>query len=116
MFTNDTALLDDGSTAMRILFAVSFVYGIQMIINGMYQSLAKARIALFLSLSRQTLYTIPLVLILPVFFGVQGVWFAFPIADSMAVLTAVVFAYRDRTMLFKPNEYVEPETDTVQAK
>ncbi|MET4655898.1 MULTISPECIES: MATE family efflux transporter [unclassified Exiguobacterium] len=109
MFTEDATLLNEGSTAMRILFAISFVYGIQMIVNGMYQSLAKARIALFLSLSRQTLYTIPLVLILPMFFGVQGVWFAFPIADLMAVLTAVVFAYRDRIMLFKPDEYAAPE-------
>jgi Na+-driven multidrug efflux pump len=87
-----------------------------MIVNGMYQSLAKAKVALFLSLSRQTLYTIPLVLILPLFFGVNGVWFAFPIADAMAVLTALVFAYKDRVLLFKPEEYVAEEQKVATAK
>lgn len=116
LFTEEATLLQEGSSAMRILFALSFVYGIQMIINGMYQSLAKAKVALFLSLSRQTLYTIPLVLILPVFFGVDGVWFAFPIADAMAVLTALVFAYKDRILLFKPEAYVEAEQKVATAK
>ncbi|WP_114572024.1 MATE family efflux transporter [Exiguobacterium flavidum] len=110
MFTRDQELLDQGVTAMRILFAISFVYGAQMIINGMYQSLGKAKAALFLSLSRQTLYTIPLVLLLPSFLGVTGVWIAFPLADVMAVSTAFLFAYRDRVMLFKPEEYVEEES------
>ncbi|MGI1806456.1 MATE family efflux transporter [Exiguobacterium sp. TDN 0502] len=116
LFTEEATLLQEGSSAMRILFALSFVYGIQMIINGMYQSLAKAKVALFLSLSRQTLYTIPLVLILPLFFGVDGVWFAFPIADAMAVLTALVFAYKDRVLLFKPEEYVAEEQKVATAK
>lgn len=116
LFTEEAALLQEGSSAMRILFALSFVYGIQMIVNGMYQSLAKAKVALFLSLSRQTLYTIPLVLILPLFFGVNGVWFAFPIADAMAVLTALVFAYKDRVLLFKPEEYVAEEQKVATAK
>jgi len=116
LFTEEATLLQEGSSAMRILFALSFVYGIQMIVNGMYQSLAKAKVALFLSLSRQTLYTIPLVLILPVFFGVNGVWFAFPIADAMAVLTALVFAYKDRVLLFKPEEYVAEEQKVATAK
>ncbi|EZP59064.1 MATE family efflux transporter [Exiguobacterium sp. RIT341] len=116
LFTEEARLLQEGSSAMRILFALSFVYGIQMIVNGMYQSLAKAKVALFLSLSRQTLYTIPLVLILPVFFGVNGVWFAFPIADAMAVLTALVFAYKDRVLLFKPEEYVAEEQKVATAK
>jgi len=116
LFTEEATLLQEGSSAMRILFALSFVYGIQMIVNGMYQSLAKAKVALFLSLSRQTLYTIPLVLILPLIFGVNGVWVAFPIADAMAVLTALVFAYKDRVLLFKPEEYVAEEQKVATAK
>jgi putative MATE family efflux protein len=116
LFTEEATFLQEGSSAVRFLFALSFVYGIQMIVNGMYQSLAKAKVALFLSLSRQTLYTIPLVLILPVFFGVNGVWFAFPIADAMAVLTALVFAYKDRVLLFKQEEYVAEEKKVATAK
>lgn len=104
MFTTDANLIAGGVTAIHVLFAVSFLPSVQMLINGIYQSLGKARVAMFLSLSRQTLYTIPLVFILPNFFGVFGVWLAFPIADAMTFLTAVGMAVWDRKLLFRPSE------------
>ncbi|WP_214753159.1 MATE family efflux transporter [Exiguobacterium sp. s16] len=104
MFTTDANLIVGGVTAIHVLFAVSFLPSVQMLINGIYQSLGKARVAMFLSLSRQTLYTIPLVFILPNFFGVFGVWLAFPIADAMTFLTAVGMAVWDRKLLFRPSE------------
>lgn len=110
LFTDETALIGGGVMAIHILFAVSFLPSVQMLINGIYQSLGKAKIAMFLSLSRQTLYTIPLVFILPQFFGVFGVWVAFPIADAMTFLTAVGLAFWDRKQLFSPSE------ETIEAK
>ncbi|WP_233004354.1 MATE family efflux transporter [Exiguobacterium aurantiacum] len=104
MFTTDANLIAGGVMAIHVLFAVSFLPSVQMLINGIYQSLGKARVAMFLSLSRQTLYTIPLVFILPNFFGVFGVWLAFPIADAMTFLTAVGMAVWDRKLLFRPSE------------
>ncbi|TCI22003.1 MATE family efflux transporter [Exiguobacterium sp. SL-9] len=104
MFTSDANLITGGVTAIHVLFAVSFLPSVQMLVNGIYQSLGKARVAMFLSLSRQTLYTIPLVFILPNFFGVFGVWLAFPIADAMTFLTAVGMAIWDRKLLFRPAE------------
>jgi len=104
MFTNDTALIAGGVTAIHVLFAASFLPSVQMLINGIYQSLGKARVAMFLSLSRQTLYTIPLVFILPSYLGVFGVWLAFPIADALTFLTAVGMAVWDRKLLFRPAE------------
>lgn len=103
-FSTDEALIAGGVTAIHILFAVSFLPSVQMLVNGIYQSLGKARVAMFLSLSRQTLYTIPLVFILPSFLGVFGVWLAFPIADAMTFLTAVALAFWDRKLLFRPSE------------
>ena len=110
MFTTDANLIAGGVTAIHVLFAVSFLPSVQMLVNGIYQSLGKARVAMFLSLSRQTLYTIPLVFILPNFLGVFGVWLAFPIADAMTFLTAVGMAVWDRKLLFRPSE------DEIEAK
>ncbi|TCI80594.1 MATE family efflux transporter [Exiguobacterium sp. SH0S1] len=110
MFTSDANLIAGGVTAIHVLFAVSFLTSVQMLVNGIYQSLGKARVAMFLSLSRQTLFTIPLVFILPNFFGVFGVWLAFPIADGLTFLTAVGMAIWDRKLLFRPSE------DEVEAK
>ncbi|TCI56356.1 MATE family efflux transporter [Exiguobacterium sp. SH1S21] len=104
MFTSDANLIAGGVTAIHVLFAVSFLPSVQMLVNGIYQSLGKARVAMFLSLSRQTLYTIPLVFILPNYFGVFGVWLAFPIADGLTFLTAVGMAVWDRKLLFRPSE------------
>jgi len=58
--------------------------GFQIIVSGMFQSLGKARRALFFSLLRQVIVLIPLAVILPKYFGVTGVWLAFPGADLVA--------------------------------
>lgn len=74
IFTANPEVIEEGSTAMRILFAVFFVVGVQIVAGGLYQALGKPKQALILSLSRQLLILIPLVLILPPYFGVIGVW------------------------------------------
>ncbi|MBU6080772.1 MULTISPECIES: MATE family efflux transporter [Allobacillus] len=102
IFTANPEVIEEGSTAMRILFAVFFVVGVQIVAGGLYQALGKPKQALILSLSRQLLILIPLVLILPPYFGVIGVWLAFPISDLLAVVLAVYLLYRDRApMLVK---------------
>ena len=102
IFTANPEVIEEGSTAMRILFAVFFVVGVQIVAGGLYQALGKPKQALILSLSRQLLILIPLVLILPPYFGVIGVWLAFPISDLLAGVLAVYLLYRDRApMLVK---------------
>ncbi|MDV2683394.1 MATE family efflux transporter [Alkalihalophilus lindianensis] len=105
VFTSDLIVIDAGVDAMRIMFLGFFVVGVQVVAGGLYQALGKPKPALILSLSRQILFLIPLVLILPHFFGVSGVWMAFPIADGLSFVLATVLLYKDRdTILVKGEE------------
>ncbi|MBO1910791.1 hypothetical protein J4G37_39115, partial [Microvirga sp. 3-52] len=64
--------------------------------------LGKPKQALILSLSRQVFFLVPLVIILPIYFGVYGVFIAFPIADLLTFILASYMLYRDRvTILVK---------------
>ncbi|WP_368504567.1 MATE family efflux transporter [Alkalihalophilus sp. As8PL] len=105
VFTADPEVIEAGASAMRILFLAFFVVGVQVVAGGLYQALGKPKPALILSLSRQILFLIPLVLILPQFFGLSGVWIAFPIADVLSFILASILLYRDRdTILVKGEE------------
>ncbi|MFA9456527.1 MATE family efflux transporter [Halalkalibacter sp. AB-rgal2] len=102
IFTNDPVVLEEGAYAMRIMFIVFSVVGIQVVSGGLYQALGKAKPAMILSLSRQIIFLIPLVIILPKFFGLTGVWLAFPVSDFLSTILAVYLLYRDRdTILIK---------------
>ncbi|MGM0673426.1 MAG: MATE family efflux transporter [Spirochaetota bacterium] len=84
IFTQDPELVDLGSRAMRIVLIAIPLLGMQIIGAVFFQAVGKAIPALVLSMSRQILLLIPLVLLLPRFFGVTGVWAAFPVADVIA--------------------------------
>lgn len=64
--------------------------GFQIVCGGLYQALGKARISFIISLMRQIICLVPLLLILPQFFGLNGVWYAFPIADVIAFSVCVL--------------------------
>ncbi|MYL39873.1 MATE family efflux transporter [Halobacillus litoralis] len=102
IFTGDQATIDTGVHAIRIMFAFAVLIGAQVVSGGLYQALGMAKPAMILSMARQVLFLIPLVLILPNFFGVTGVWLAFPAADLLAFILSMVFLYKDRTLFFKP--------------
>jgi putative MATE family efflux protein len=98
IFSNDKEVIDMGSSALRIIFCLAFTIGIQMITGGVFQALGKARTALVLSMSRQIIFLIPLVLILPLFFGLLGVWLAFPLADLFAFALSIWYIKRNKTI------------------
>lgn len=89
IFTNDVEAIAMGTNALRIMFLLAITVGVQMVTGGVFQALGKAKIALVLSMSRQVLFMIPLLVTLPFMFGVLGVWIAFPIADLLSLLLAV---------------------------
>lgn len=82
LFTKDPALIDIGTGAIRIINLVLPTLGFQVIGATLFQSLGMARKALYLTIARQIL-VIPLILILPVFFNLNGIWWAHPIADTI---------------------------------
>jgi Na+-driven multidrug efflux pump len=68
--------------------------GINILGTGFFQSIAKGHIAIMLGAMRQFIFLLPLVIILPQFFGLTGVWMATPIADAISILaTAIALLY-----------------------
>lgn len=79
----------------RIYLLFTFINGIQPLTSNFFTSIGKAKIGVVMSLTRQIIFLLPLILILPVFFGIDGVMYAGPIADAAAVALAGHFAWRE---------------------
>lgn len=94
LFTGDPTLKEMAVTGLMII-TVSFpIDGYQMVTTNFFQSIGKAKISIFLSLSRQMLFLLPLLLVLPLRFGVKGVWWSMPVADAVAALVTLVIMVR----------------------
>jgi putative MATE family efflux protein len=88
-FTSDGELIRAAVHGLHIVFAVFPFAGFQMVATNFFLSIGMSRQAIFLSLTRQALFMIPCLIVLPQFFGVQGVWISLPVADFTAsALTA----------------------------
>ena len=86
IFIRDPEVISMGTPALRIIILGFSTVGFQVVASGMYQALGKAVPALILALLRQVILLTPLILLLPRFFGLTGIWIAFPIADITAAL------------------------------
>ena len=75
---------------MRTFLFMVIVNGVQLISSNFFSAIGKPLKGLLLSMTRQVFFLIPLVLILPLFFGIDGILFAGPIADGIAFLVSVV--------------------------
>lgn len=101
VFTTDPLVIAETPNALRWVFAASPVIAIQLIGAAYFQAAGLAKQALFLTLSKQGFFLIPLVLILPYFFGIFGVWISFPIADVLSTLITALFLRRATQIEFK---------------
>ena len=90
MFTTDEELLDLAATGLRIGVLAFPLVGLQIVISNFFQSMGMAKLSIFLTLTRQLLYLLPCLFILPNFLGLNGIWFSLPISDALAFLTAWV--------------------------
>ncbi len=90
MFTDDEVLKGLAKNGLQITCLMSALVGCQIVISNFFQSLGKARISIFLSLSRQLLFLIPLLIFLPRHFGVDGVWYSMPLSDLIAFVVSIV--------------------------
>lgn len=91
-FSADTSVIDIGSKALRVN-AISFLFfGFQTAYTVLFLAIGKARQGSILSISRQGIFFIPLILILPHFFGINGVILPQPIADILSVILTAVLA------------------------
>ncbi|OEH86422.1 MATE family efflux transporter [Desulfuribacillus stibiiarsenatis] len=96
IFTDELPAIEMGVSALRIMFALSLTIGIQMVAGSVFQALGRARAAAILSLSRQVLFLIPFLLIMPYFFKLTGIWIAFPMADIFAFSLSLWFMNRNK--------------------
>ncbi len=88
LFTTDAHLIQISMRAIKINMLAFPLVGYQMVVTSFFQSIGKAKISMFLSLSRQMLFLLPLLIVLPHFFQVDGVWMSLPLADTTASLVA----------------------------
>lgn len=95
IFTTDQALIDLTVPALRWVFAANPVLALSFLGSAYFQAIGQARRALILALSKQGFFLIPLILILPQFFGVDGIWYSFPIADLGAAALSAWLLYKN---------------------
>jgi putative MATE family efflux protein len=96
-------VLEHTPNAIRWVFAATPIIALQLIGAAYFQAIGKAIPALLLTLTRQGFFFIPLILILPGFYGELGVWISFPIADVLATIVTGLYLRKEvKTTLSKP--------------
>ncbi len=99
VFNDDPELLRLGAQGIRVFLLMLPVIGMQIVATNYFQSIGKAVLAILLSLTRQILFLIPLVIILPKYFGLMGIWAAGPISDFFAAALAVILLLHEMKQL-----------------
>ncbi|WP_291571310.1 MATE family efflux transporter [Clostridium sp. UBA4548] len=95
IFNSNADLVAIGTHGIRIYLSMLPVIGFQVISTNYFQAVGKAKISMFLSLVRQVIVLIPLLLILPPIFGLNGVWISGPTSDAVASIITVFFVMRE---------------------
>ena len=84
IFTTDPVLLAMAARGIKLDMLLFFVVGSQAVITNFFQCIGKVRISIFLSLSRQLILLLPMAFVFPLFWGLDGVWYAMPASDFLA--------------------------------
>lgn len=95
LFTQDQTLIDYCVPALRISLITFPVVGVQMIATAFFQSIRKPGLSMMISLSRQLLFLLPFLLILPPIMGVHGVWWSMPLADVFSITLSIILLRRE---------------------
>lgn len=93
MFMQDARQIECAMNCLKITLLTFSIVGFQIVATNFFQALGMAGKAVFLSLTRQILFMIPLLFILPPMWGLDGVWSAFPISDLIATVLAAFFLW-----------------------
>lgn len=108
MFNKDPKLMDISVNGVRIYLLMLPIIGISITGSNYIQSVGKAKVAMFLSLLRQVILLIPMIVMLPKFFGLNGVWVSQPVSDFLATaITAIVLVKELRSYKVKNEEILE---------
>lgn len=97
----DGELLEIGVKGLRIFLMALPLVGFQIVMGNYYQSIGKAGISALLSLLRQVIFLIPLLLILPQYYGLKGVWLSAPASDTLGATVCLFFMVNEFRKLKK---------------
>lgn len=90
-FNNDPSLVEIGIRGIRIFLCMLPILGFQIVGSNFFQSIGKAKTSIFLSLTRQVIFLMPILVIFPKFLELNGVWVAGPTSDFLASLVTGMF-------------------------
>lgn len=107
IFTDDPQLTSLAVEGMKIIVMMTPLVGFQIVTGNFFQSIGMAKKSIFLSVSRQLIFLIPMLLILPNYFGTKGVWASITIADGISVITAAVMLW----LFFKKGNFSQTDID-----
>lgn len=93
IFTTDEDLIRHAVKGMRIVFMCFPIVGFQIVTGNFFQSVGMAGKSVFLSLTRQLLFLLPGLLVLPHFLGTNGIWISMPVSDALSSFVAFVILY-----------------------
>ena len=109
-FTTDTQLIAIAAHGMRIDVALFPVIGFQMVTGNFFQSIGQAGKSIYLSLTRQLIFLVPALFILPPIFGLDGVWLSLPVSDGLASINAAILLYLNSSFLIRQSS--SPDTSS----
>ena len=105
IFTTDEGLISRAAEGFRIAVLVFPIVGFQMVTSNFFQSIGMANKAIFLSLTRQLLFLLPCLIILPTFMGATGIWWSMPASDLAASIVAAILLYK-QFQTFKKSDII----------
>jgi len=94
IFTTDPTQITLAAEGIRLNMILFPIIGFQAVVTNFFQCIGRVKISIFLSLSRQLLFLLPLVLLLPLVWGLQGVWFSLPASDAIASITTAFVMWK----------------------
>lgn len=93
LFTKDAELIQISTHAMRVLTMVFPLVGFQIVSTGFFTSLGMAHKAIFLSTTRQLLFLVPFLVVLPRYWGTDGIWYSIPFADAASIIAVAIMIW-----------------------
>jgi Na+-driven multidrug efflux pump len=99
MFTKEQELIDISVVGMRFMFLACPIIGFSVVAQTLLQSIGRVKISIFLSLTRQALVLIPLIIVLPKYLGINGVWLGITLSDLVSFILTTFFMLRELKFL-----------------
>jgi len=93
LFTNDEEMVNMASKALRVMNCAIWLVGFGIVSSNFFQCLGMVKKSIFLSLTRQLLFLLPVVFVMPIWFQETGVWMSFPISDFLNMLVSAIMIF-----------------------